>query len=130
MCSFKTVRKIKAQWKGCVCLSILSRDRVTIDGIWIGNRIYCTILQLVNTFHRFLSHTDYRSQSRCLVPASNNVASSASVSNGSCPRWLAPFSRSSRPERTSNCQPPNSAASQSQIQNYFRTGGLPPIGSS
>jgi hypothetical protein len=30
---------------------------MAIDGVWIGNRIYWTILQLVSTLHRSLPHT-------------------------------------------------------------------------
>jgi hypothetical protein len=58
--------------------------------------------QLVTTLHKSLSHTDYcfqsRSSLRCLVAASNCVASSASTSSGFCSNWLAPFSCSSRAE--------------------------------
>jgi hypothetical protein len=39
---------------------------------------------------------------RCLIAASNDVASSASVSNASCFRWLALFSCSSRDEISSD----------------------------
>jgi hypothetical protein len=84
---------------------------VTIDGVWIGNRIHWTLKQLVTTFYGSLSHTDYCSPSRFslrfLVAASISVAFWAFLSNGSCPRWLAPFSCSSRTVLTSS-QLPNS----------------------
>jgi hypothetical protein len=49
----------------------------------------------VTTLKKSLPQTDQCSQShsslQCLVAASNGVASSSSVSNRSCPFWLAPF---------------------------------------
>jgi hypothetical protein len=56
----------------------LSCDWVTIDRFRTDNRIYWTIVQLVTTLHRSLSHTDYCSESRCLALASNGGRSSAS----------------------------------------------------
>jgi hypothetical protein len=41
-----------------------------IDEFWIGNFIYWTILQLMTTLYRSLSHIDQCSQPRCLVAAS------------------------------------------------------------
>jgi hypothetical protein len=49
----------------CICILcpthtkciILSRVRVMREGAWIGNRIYCTLLLLVTTLHRSLTHT-------------------------------------------------------------------------
>jgi hypothetical protein len=53
-------------------------------------------IQLLTALPKSLSHTDYCSPSlsslRCLVAASNSVASWTSMLNGSCPGWLVPFS--------------------------------------
>jgi hypothetical protein len=61
-----------------VVVTILSRDRVTIHGVWIGNQIYWTLVevevevevevfnvQLGTIFYKSLSHTDQRS----IIPA-------------------------------------------------------------
>jgi hypothetical protein len=61
---------------------ILSRDRVTIDGVWIGNIGFIGLLntQLVTTLYRSLPHKDKCSQSQssrlCLVTSSNSGRSS------------------------------------------------------
>jgi hypothetical protein len=70
--------------------------RVTIDGFWI----HWAVLQLVTILHISLSYIFQCSQVRCLAAASNNVASWPSVSNGSCPRWLAPSTCCSSAELT------------------------------
>jgi hypothetical protein len=49
-----------------------------MDGVWIGNRIYWTLIQRVTTRYKSLLHTDPCSQSRCLVTASNSGRSVAS----------------------------------------------------
>jgi hypothetical protein len=75
----------------------------------------------VTTLYKSLSQTDWYSQSRSslrfLVVATKGVASSTSVSNGFCSRWLAPSCCSSRAELTGS-QLPNS-----QSQSYVTTDG-------
>jgi hypothetical protein len=72
---------------------------MTIDGAWISNQIYGTRKQLMTTLNKSLSHIDECSpsySSLChLIMAFSGVMSLASVSNGSCPYWLAPTSCSS-----------------------------------
>jgi hypothetical protein len=62
----------------------------------------------MTTLYKSLLHTDWCSEAwsslLCLVTASNSVASSASVSNSTCPHWLAPFSCSFQDELASNNQ--------------------------
>jgi hypothetical protein len=36
--------------------SILSRNLMTMDGVWIGNRIYWTLTELVITLYKSLCH--------------------------------------------------------------------------
>jgi hypothetical protein len=69
-----------------IIFNILPRDRVIIDGFWVGNRIYWTVIQLVTTLNKSVQHTDQCSHSCCLVTASNHAYSLAS-GLPNCP-WL------------------------------------------
>jgi hypothetical protein len=68
----------EAVWENCagnISGPALWPIHCPFDGVWIGNRIYCTLMQLVNTLYKPLSHTDWRSQflivftSRCFIMA-------------------------------------------------------------
>jgi hypothetical protein len=77
---------------------ILSSVRVTIDGVWIGNWIYCTLIQLVNyTSQIIIMHTrpsqSVTVASRCLVAASNGGRFHSSRFPN-CPRPRLPTSSS------------------------------------
>jgi hypothetical protein len=70
--------------------SLLSCDNVTIDRVWIGNQTYWTLKRSARDYalkitiiHRLVFSTSFFT-SRCLVAASNSVASLASVCTGSC----------------------------------------------
>jgi hypothetical protein len=90
-----------------------------MDGFWIDNCIYWTVLQLVATFYRSLSHQT-TVLSHCFVAASKggrSYASGLKRSQGDdhltptsySDRWLQPVlpsAASSRVDLTSNCQPP------------------------
>jgi hypothetical protein len=58
----------RVQFKFAI-LFILSRNGVTIDGVWVGN--WSTVLQLMTTFYRSVSHTDCCSHSHWLVTTCN-----------------------------------------------------------
>jgi hypothetical protein len=38
--------------------NIVTCISVTVDGVRIGNRIYCTFIRLVTALHKLLSHRD------------------------------------------------------------------------
>jgi hypothetical protein len=64
--------------------------------IWFIELLYNSWLCFTDHYHTQIS-VPHQSSLHCLV------ASSASVSNGFCPLWLAPSSCSSRADLTSNC---------------------------
>jgi hypothetical protein len=45
-------------WPKHVKVLIVARDWVTVQGVWIGNRINLTLKQLATTIHKSLSHED------------------------------------------------------------------------
>jgi hypothetical protein len=83
-----------------VNIIILPHGRWTIDGVWISNRIYWPLKQLVTALYKSPSHTDWCSLSRsslhCLVKSSSSGQSSAPglTSSQAC-RHLTPTSYAS-----------------------------------
>jgi hypothetical protein len=100
-------------------LMILSRDWVTIDGVWIGDRIYCTLIQLVTPFHRWLYDILGLLSLLCLLVTDPN--------NVFCFRAHVLTGRR-------DCLTTNSLLQLSTLnwltQSHFATGDLPPFSSS
>jgi hypothetical protein len=107
---------------------VLSRDSVTIDGVWIGTRIYWTLKHITR---------DYTLQ----ITITQILVFSVTVFHCSAWQYLPtadiPLLQGSRPRRLAaiSHQPPTlptvvSGLSCSQSQSYFTTDGLPPIISS
>jgi hypothetical protein len=75
----KSLSFLKSWKAGLLLVHLYCHVIVTVDGVWIGNRIYWT--QLVSTLYKWLSHKHYsrsRSSLRCLVTSSNSGRSFAS----------------------------------------------------
>jgi hypothetical protein len=55
--SFERCKWIRPNTEVCVGIKIIT-CWVTVEGVWIDNRIYWTLLQLVTTLYTSLPHKD------------------------------------------------------------------------